>query len=87
MYVFLFILFSILDIKKYCLFQFLKCIFFVTKNLGEGMVPQFKVGETFKLKEHLQRYLHLPPSKGTSGARTPYHSNSRPVFLPLDLWS
>jgi len=46
-------------------------------------VPQSKVEKTFKLKEHLQM-LYLPPSKGTSGARTRVLSDSRPVFLPLD---
>jgi hypothetical protein len=48
------------------------------------MVPQSKIGKTFGLKEHLQRYLHLPPSKGTSRARTRDLSDSRPVFFPLD---
>nr|ABD32986.1 hypothetical protein MtrDRAFT_AC149601g8v2 [Medicago truncatula] len=48
------------------------------------MVPQSKAGKTFGLKEHLQRYLHLPPSKGTSEARTRVLSDSRPVILPLD---
>ncbi|KEH35046.1 hypothetical protein MTR_3g078140 [Medicago truncatula] len=51
---------------------------------GEGMVLQSKAGKTFGLKEHLQRYLHLPPCKGISGARTRVLSDSRPVFLPLD---
>jgi len=45
------------------------------------MVPQSK---TSRLKEHLQKYLHLPSSKHTSGAQTRDLSNSRPVFLPLD---
>ncbi|AES74633.1 hypothetical protein MTR_6g009280 [Medicago truncatula] len=49
---------------------------------GEGMVS--KAGKTFELKEHLQRYLHLPPSKSTSGARIQVLSDSRPVILPLD---
>lgn len=31
-------------------------------------MPQFKVGKTFEFKEYLQRYLHLPPFKDTSGA-------------------
>ncbi|AES62516.1 hypothetical protein MTR_1g100940 [Medicago truncatula] len=48
------------------------------------MVPQSKAGKTFGLKEHLQRYLHLPPSKSTSGAGTQVLSDSRPVVLPLD---
>nr|ABN08769.1 hypothetical protein MtrDRAFT_AC160012g27v2 [Medicago truncatula] len=48
------------------------------------MVPQSKAGKTFGLKEHLQRYLHLPPSKGTNGARTRVLSDSKPVILSLD---
>jgi len=48
------------------------------------MVPQSNARKTFGLKEHLQMYLHLPPSKGTSGARIRDLSDSRPVFLPLD---
>jgi hypothetical protein len=48
------------------------------------MVPQFKVGKTFALKKHLQRYLHLPSSKDTNEARTRDISDSRPVFLPLN---
>jgi len=39
---------------------------------------------TFRLKEHLQWYLHLPLFKGTSGARTQVLSDSRLVSLPLD---
>jgi len=30
-------------------------------------MPQSKAGKTFGLKEHLQRYLHLPPSKALVG--------------------
>jgi hypothetical protein len=43
--------------------------FFGRGNLGWGMVPQSKskARKTLKLKEHLQRELHLAPSKGTSG--------------------
>jgi len=48
------------------------------------MVPQFKARKTFGLKEYLQRYLHLPPSKSTSGARIQDLSNLKTVFLPLD---
>jgi len=48
------------------------------------MMPQSKAGKTFRLKEHLQRYLHLPPSKCTGGAQIRDLSDSRPVFLPLD---
>jgi len=33
------------------------------------MVPQFKAEKIFELKKHLQIYLHLPLSKGTSGAK------------------
>jgi len=47
-------------------------------------MPQSKAGKTFGLKKHLQKYLHLPPSKGTSGAQTQVLSDSRPVILPLD---
>lgn len=40
-----------------------------------------KAGKTFGLKEHLQRYLHLPSSKSTSGART--RKESQIVFIKL----
>ena len=59
--------------------------FFVYKKfLGWGDGAPSKVGKTFGLKEHLQMYLHLSTSKGTSGARIWVLSNSKPVILPLD---
>ena len=46
--------------------NYVMCFFLLQNFQGEGMVPQSKVGKTFELKENLQRYLHLPSSKGTS---------------------
>jgi hypothetical protein len=48
------------------------------------MVSQFKARKILGLKEHLQKKLHLPPSKSTSGTRTQDLSDSRSVFLPLN---
>jgi len=49
------------------------------------MVPQSKAGKTFGLKEHLQMYLYLSPSKNTNETRTWDLSNLKHVFLSLDL--
>jgi len=49
-------------------------------------MPQSKAGKTFGLKEHLQRYLHLPPSKALVGLEPVISLIQDLSFLP-SLWS
>jgi hypothetical protein len=49
------------------------------------MVPQSKTDKILRFKKHLQKYLHLPFFKNTSGTRTQETSQIQDISFTTEL--